>query len=152
MVAGRVGASIAAEIGTMKVTEQIDALRTLSTNPLQYLIAPRIVASIIVLPLLVIIADIIGIMGGYVVSVYSLDFNSTIYIKNTFKHLETMDVVQGLAKAAVFGFIISSVSSYCGYNSTQGAQGVGRATTTAVVFSSILILLVNYFLTQLFFV
>lgn len=151
MVAGRVGASIAAELGTMKVTEQIDALVTLSTDPMKYLVTPRVIACTIMLPFLVIIADIIGVMGGYLVAVYSLDFNPTIYLQNTFKYLEVQDVVQGLVKSMIFGMIIASIGSYCGYYSNKGAQGVGAATTAAVVLSSILILLSNYVLTQLFF-
>lgn len=151
MVAGRVGASIAAEIGTMKVTEQIDALRTLSTNPFKYLIAPRVIAGTLMLPLLVLIADIIGVMGGYLVSVHSLGFSPGPYITNTFKYLERIDVVSGLVKAGFFGFIISITGCYCGYNSKRGAEGVGVATTNAVVVSSILILLLNYFITGWFF-
>jgi len=151
MVAGRVGASIAAEIGTMKVTEQVDALVVMSTDPVKYLFAPRIIASIIVLPLLVMIADIIGVMGGYLVATYNLDFNPVIYLQNTAKYLKFMDVVSGLVKSAVFGFIIATIGCYFGANSGRGAQGVGRATTSAVVVSSILILLSNYILTKLFF-
>ncbi len=151
MVAGRVGASIAAEIGTMKVTEQIDALRTLSTNPFKYLVAPRIWASIITMPLLVLVADIIGVLGGYLVSVYVLDFSAGNYIINSFKFLEKIDVVMGLVKAGVFGFIIAVISCYFGYNSRGGAEGVGVATTNAVVCSSIMILLANYIITGLFF-
>jgi len=151
MVAGRVGASIAAEIGTMRVTEQIDALYTLSTNPIKYLVLPRVIASVITLPCLVLIGDIIGVMGGYLVSVYKLGFNSTNYIVNTFKYLETVDVVSGLVKAATFGFIIAVVSCYNGYYSDKGAKGVGSATTAAVVQSSIFILISNYLITELFF-
>jgi phospholipid/cholesterol/gamma-HCH transport system permease protein len=151
MVAGRVGASMAAEIGTMRVTEQIDALRTLSTNPFKYLVAPRIIAGIIMMPFLVLIADIIGVLGGYLVSVYSLGFSSVPYISNTFKFLETIDVVSGLVKAGFFGFIIAVMGCYFGYNSDRGAEGVGIATTNAVVSSSILILLMNYAITGWFF-
>ncbi len=151
MVAGRVGASIAAEIGTMKVTEQIDALFTLSTDPIKYLVVPRVVAALLTMPCLVLIGDIIGVMGGYLVSVYKLDFNSTSYIKNTVEYLEIIDVVSGLVKAAVFGFIIAIMSCYHGYYSDKGAKGVGSATTDAVVSSSILILLSNYLITELFF-
>lgn len=151
MVAGRVGASMAAEIGTMKVTEQIDALRTLSTNPFKYLFTPRILAGIIMMPFLVLIADIIGVMGGYLVSVHSLGFSSGPYIANTFKYLESIDVISGLVKAGFFGFIISVVGCYFGYNSNRGAEGVGIATTNAVVTSSILILLTNYIITGWFF-
>ncbi len=151
MVAGRVGASIAAEIGTMRVTEQIDALYTLSTDPIKYLVSPRVLAAAVTLPCLVFVGDIIGVMGGYMVSVHKLDFNSANYIINTFKYLERMDVISGLVKAFVFGIIISTVSCYSGYSSDKGAKGVGRATTMAVVSSSILILLSNYAITEMFF-
>jgi phospholipid/cholesterol/gamma-HCH transport system permease protein len=151
MVAGRIGAAMAAEIGTMKVTEQLDALRTLSTNPFQYLVAPRLLAGTIMLPVLVLIADIIGIFGGYMVGVYKLNFNAATYLKQTYDFLEPMDVISGLTKAAVFGFIVALMGCYHGYNSGRGAQGVGRATTNAVVASSILILIFNYILTQAFF-
>ncbi len=151
MVAGRVGASIAAELGTMRVTEQIDALYTLSTDPIKYLISPRVLACIISLPCLVLTGDVIGVMGGYLVSVNKLGFNSANYITNTLLYLERIDVISGLVKAAVFGLIISVVSCYNGYNSDKGAKGVGLATTNAVVHSSILILLSNYLITELFF-
>lgn len=151
MVAGRVGASIAAEIGTMRVTEQIDALVTLSTNPFKYLISPRIIAAVISLPILVCIADIIGVMGGYLVAVHKLDFNSASYLKATFDYLEFKDVFSGLVKAAVFGFIIALMGCYYGFNSGKGAEGVGRATTSAVVAASVFILLSNYFITEMFF-
>jgi phospholipid/cholesterol/gamma-HCH transport system permease protein len=151
MVAGRVSAAIAAELGTMRVTEQIDALSTLSTNPFKYLVAPRLLAAVISMPLLVVIADIIGIMGGYVVGTTTLGFNSAAYIKNTVDFLEFGDVFSGLVKAAVFGFIIALMGCYHGFNSKGGAQGVGRATTSAVVSASILILAANYALTSLLF-
>ncbi|MBJ26256.1 MAG: ABC transporter permease [Rhodospirillaceae bacterium] len=151
MVAGRVGAAMAAEIGTMRVTEQIDALTTLSTNPFKYLIAPRLIAGTITLPLLVIVADIIGVLGGYLVSVYKLGFNSDAYITNTFEFLQTMDVVSGLVKAAVFGFLITLMGCYHGYHSRGGAQGVGSATTNAVVSGAILVLIFNYIITEAFF-
>ncbi len=151
MVAGRVGAAIAAEIGTMRVTEQIDALSTLSTNPYKYLIAPRLIVATIMLPILVLIADIIGIFGGFVISVYQLNFNAGAYIHNTLDILETMDVVSGLVKAAAFGFIIALMGCYHGFHSKGGAQGVGAATTNAVVSAAILILISNYFITALLF-
>jgi phospholipid/cholesterol/gamma-HCH transport system permease protein len=151
MVAGRVSAAIAAELGTMRVTEQIDALTTLSTNPHKYLVVPRVVAAVITLPLLVFIADIIGIMGGFVVSTGSLDFNAGVYIKNTADFLKLDDVTSGLIKAAVFGFIIATMGCFHGFNSKGGAQGVGRATTNAVVTASILILAANYVMTSLLF-
>lgn len=151
MVAGRVGASMAAEIGTMRVTEQIDALRTLSTNPIKYLVAPRIIAGVLMLPFLVLIADIIGVLGGYLVSVHSLGFSPGPYISNSFKFLEKIDVVSGLVKSAFFGFVIAIMGCYFGYNSNRGAEGVGIATTNAVVSASIVILLLNYIITGWFF-
>jgi phospholipid/cholesterol/gamma-HCH transport system permease protein len=151
MVAGRIGAAMAAEIGTMRVTEQIDALKTLSTNPYKYLVVPRIVAGILMMPILVLIGDIIGIYGGYIVGVYKLGFNPANYISATWQNLETMDIVSGLTKAAVFGFVVTLLGCYNGYRSKGGAQGVGTATTNAVVSSSILILILNYILTELFF-
>jgi phospholipid/cholesterol/gamma-HCH transport system permease protein len=151
MVAGRIGAAMAAEIGTMRVTEQIDALDTLATNPLKYLVAPRLIAGLTMLPLLVLTADIIGVFGGYVVSVFKLGFNPGTYIKNTIDFMETQDVVSGLVKAAVFGLLVTLMGCYHGYHSKGGAQGVGMATTNAVVSASILILCFNYFITELFF-
>lgn len=151
MVAGRIGASMAAEIGTMRVTEQIDALTTLSTNPYKYLIAPRILAGLTMLPLLVLVGDIIGVFGGYIVSIYKLGFNPATYVKQTFDYLETIDVVSGLVKAGAFGFIVTLMGCYHGYNSRGGAQGVGVATTNAVVSAAILILIFNYVITELFF-
>lgn len=151
MVAGRVGASIAAEIGTMRVTEQIDALVTLSVNPFKYLIAPRVIAGTLTLPLLVLIGDIIGVYGGYIVGVHTLDFSSGNYITQTWDILERMDVISGLIKAGVFGFLVTMMGCYHGFNSGRGAQGVGTATTYAVVSASILILVFNFILTQVFF-
>jgi len=151
MVAGRIGASIAAEIGTMRVTEQIDALTTLSVNPYKYLIAPRIIAGTVMLPVLVLIADVIGVYGGYIVSIYSLGFSEGSYLHQTWHILETMDVVSGLVKAGVFGFIVTMMGCYHGFNSGRGAQGVGAATTYAVVSASILILISNFLITRVFF-
>jgi len=151
MVAGRIGAAMAAEIGTMRVTEQIDALTTLSTNPMRYLVAPRLIAGLATLPILVLVADIIGVFGGFSVSVYKLGFNPAGYLKNTFDYLETQDVVVGLVKAGVFGFIIALMGCYNGYHSRGGAEGVGSATTAAVVSASVLILSFNYVITELFF-
>ena len=151
MVAGRVGSSMAAEIATMRVTEQIDALTTLSTNPLKMLVFPRILAGVLMLPLLVFIADIIGVFGGYLVCVYKLDFNSGNYIQSTIKYLEYDDVISGLIKAATFGFAISLMGCYHGYQSERGASGVGRATINAVVSSSVIILILNYVLTSVLF-
>ena len=139
MVAGRMGAAMAAEIGTMRVTDQIDALGTLSTNPMKYLVTPRLLAGVLALPLLVVVADILGVAGGFLVSTAKLQI------------LTTNDVVAGLAKAGVFGFLIALMGCYHGYNSRGGAQGVGAATTGAVVAASILILMFDYVLTELFF-
>jgi phospholipid/cholesterol/gamma-HCH transport system permease protein len=151
MVAGRAGAAIAAEIGTMKVTEQIDALKTLSTNPFSYLVTPRVVAGIISLPFLVLIGDIIGVLGGYLICVNLLNFNPSVYLQNTYNFVEFIDIFSGLVKAAVFGFIITFIGCYFGFNTKGGAQGVGQSTTYSVVSSSILILLMNYIITSLFF-
>jgi phospholipid/cholesterol/gamma-HCH transport system permease protein len=151
MVSGRIGAAMAAEIGTMSVTEQIDALTTLSTNPFKYLVAPRLIAGVLMLPLLVLVADIIGVFGGSLVSVYKLGVNPTVYLERTWDILEPLDVVSGLVKAAVFGFLISLMGCYHGYHSRGGAQGVGAATTNAVVSASVLILAFNYIITELFF-
>ncbi|MEQ8639485.1 MAG: ABC transporter permease [Alphaproteobacteria bacterium] len=151
MVAGRIGAAIAAEIGTMRVTEQIDALTTLKTDPLRYLVAPRLIAATLLLPILVLIADIIGVLGGYLVSVYKLGFAGDVYLINTMDFVEPLDVVSGLVKAAVFGFLVALMGCYHGYRSRGGAQGVGQATTNAVVSASILILVFNFIVTELFF-
>jgi phospholipid/cholesterol/gamma-HCH transport system permease protein len=151
MVAGRVGASMAAELGTMRVTEQIDALTTLSTDPFKYLVWPRLLAGLLMLPLLVVVADVIGVFGGYIVGIYKLGFGPYEYLNRTFEFLETQDVVSGLVKAAVFGFLVALMGCYQGYHSAGGAQGVGAATTKAVVSASILILTANYVVTEIFF-
>ena len=151
MVSGRAGAAIAAEIGTMKVTEQIDALKTLSTNPFCYLVTPRIIAGLISLPILVLIGDIIGVLGGYLICVNLLNFNPSVYLQNTYNFVQFIDIFSGLVKAAVFGFIITFIGCYFGFNTKGGAQGVGQSTTYSVVSSSILILLMNYIITSLFF-
>ncbi|MDT8856116.1 ABC transporter permease [Paracoccaceae bacterium Fryx2] len=151
MVAARVASSIAAEIGTMKVTEQIDALVTLSTNPLKYLAVPRVLAATLVMPVLVAVGDAIGIAGGWIVGVNRLGFNSATYLKNTIDFLEPWDVGSGLVKGAAFGFIVALLGCWHGMNSGRGAQGVGRATKSAVVAASILILAANYLLTEVFF-
>jgi phospholipid/cholesterol/gamma-HCH transport system permease protein len=151
MVAGRVGAAMAAEIGTMRVTDQIDALTTLSTDPLRYLVLPRLVAGLVTMPLLVLVADIIGVFGGYLVAVYRFHFNPAAYLTNTEHYLEARDVVSGLVKAAVFGLIVALMGCYQGYHSRGGAQGVGQATTYAVVSASVMILVFDYLLTAAFF-
>ncbi|ARE39986.1 ABC-type transport system permease component [Rhodovulum sp. P5] len=151
MVAARVASSIAAEIGTMKVTEQIDALVTLSTDPMRYLTVPRVLAATLSVPVLVAVGDSIGIFGGYLVGTGRLDLNAAAYLKNTAAYLEVWDVTSGLIKGAVFGFIIALVGCYFGMNSGRGAQGVGRATKQAVVTASVMILAANYILTEVFF-
>ncbi len=151
MVAGRVGAAMAAELGTMRVTDQIDALRTLSTNPMKYLVAPRLLAGLLALPLLVLVADVLGVGGGFLVAVAKLGFDAHSYIAATVNFLTGTDVAVSLAKAAVFGAIVALMGCFHGYNSRGGAQGVGAATTSAVVSASILILAFDYVLTELFF-
>lgn len=151
MVAGRVGAATAAEIGTMRVTEQIDALVTLSTNPFKFLVAPRVVAGVVMLPFLVLVADIIGVYGGYLVGIHKLGFSAGSYLRNTFDFLEAKDVISGLIKSAIFGFVITLMGAYHGFYSKGGANGVGVATTNAVVTASMLILLSNYVATEFFF-
>lgn len=151
MVAGRLGASMAAEIGTMKVTEQIDALTTLSVNSYKYLAFPRLVTGTLLVPFLVLIDDIIGILGGYLVGVYYLNFNAANYIRNTLESMVTWDIISGLIKGAIFGFVICLMGCYQGYFSKGGAEGVGRATTNSVVASSIMILLLDGVLTFLLF-
>jgi phospholipid/cholesterol/gamma-HCH transport system permease protein len=151
MVAARVASSIAAEIGTMKVTEQIDALVTLSTHPLKYLAVPRVLAATLAVPVLVAVGDAIGIAGGWLVGVNRLGFNSATYLKNTVDFLEGWDIGSGLVKGAAFGFIVALMGCYHGMNSGRGAQGVGRATKSAVVAASVMILAANYVLTEVFF-
>jgi phospholipid/cholesterol/gamma-HCH transport system permease protein len=151
MVSGRVGSAMAAELGTMQVTEQIDALYTLAINPIQYLIVPRLLASMIVVPILTVFADLMGILGGLLISVYLLDANPTTYTKRTYDFLDLDDIYIGLFKALVFGMIIAAIGCYQGFTTRGGAEGVGRSTTKAVVMASLLILVANYFVTALFF-
>lgn len=151
MVSGRAGAAMAAEIGTMQVTDQVDALTTLSTDPMKYLVTPRLLAGVIAMPLLVVVADILGVLGGYLVATLRLGFSSVGFLQNTFSALHANDVVSGLIKAAVFGFVIALMGCFHGYRSRGGAQGVGGATTAAVVSASVLILALDYILTQIFF-
>ncbi|WP_297507142.1 ABC transporter permease [uncultured Caulobacter sp.] len=150
MLAGRVSAAIAAEIGAMRATEQIDAMRTLSTDPFRYLVGPRLLAGVLMLPLLTAVADTIGVAGGWLVATRVLAFNPTVYIRNTLDFLQAWDVVSGLIKASVFGFIVALMGCYHGYNASGGARGVGRATTHAVVSSAILIFASDYLLTTVF--
>ena len=150
MVTGRVGSAMAAEIGTMRVTEQIDALTSLATEPVQYLIVPRVTASVLMMPLLVIMGDAVGIYGGYLVAVQLLGANPVAYLDNSFQYLHVSDdVVSGIIKAAVFGLVFSLIACVRGYMTTGGAEGVGRSTTRAVVAGSLSVLVVDFFLTKL---
>ena len=151
MVTARAGSAMAAEIGTMKVTEQVDALYVMAANPIQYLIVPRVIAGVIMVPFLTIISDFVGIVGGYFVGVGLLNINSGIFMKNITKMVELSDIFNGLVKAACFGLILSLVGCYKGFHAIGGAEGVGRATTEAVVLASITILISDYFLTALMF-
>lgn len=149
IVAGRVGAAMAAQVGTMKVTEQIDALETLATDPAEYLVMPRFVAAAIMLPILTVCADIVGIAGGLVIAVTQLGQDGGLYINATFEQLEISDVMSGLVKSVFFGMIVAIISCYQGLTATGGAEGVGKATTRAVVLSLTLILVSDFFLTVL---
>lgn len=151
MVAGRAGSAIAAEIGTMRITEQIDALQTLQINPFQYLIIPRVLAGIIVLPLLALFSIMFGVLGGYFVCIYKLSLNGEIFKLGIKEMLVLMDIYGGMIKASIFGFILTAIGSYKGYYTTGGAKGVGKATTEAVVVSSIMIIISNYFLAAILF-
>jgi phospholipid/cholesterol/gamma-HCH transport system permease protein len=151
MVTGRVGSSMAAEIGTMRVTEQIDALKALATDPVQYLFVPRVIAGILMLPFLVVLGDALGVGGGYLVAVKMMDANPVLYEQNTYQFLEMNDIWSGLIKAAIFGLILTLTGCVRGYYTRGGAEGVGRATTHAVVSSSLIILLSDFFLTKLLF-
>ena len=151
MIAARVTSSIAAEIATMKVTEQIDALATLSTDPMKYLVAPRLLAALIVLPCLVAIGDLIGIAGGYLIATTTLGFNPATYLQNTVDFLEMPDMISSLAKGCTFGGIAALMGCYFGMNARRGAQGVGRATKSSVEAAAVLILAANVLLTGAFF-
>jgi phospholipid/cholesterol/gamma-HCH transport system permease protein len=151
MVAGRVASAMAAELGTMRVTEQIDALVTLRTDPFRWLVVPRLLAAVLVMPLLVLVSNALGVMGGWLLATQRLGFNSAQYLATTARYLEADDVISSLVKAAVFGFFIALMGCYHGYHSGGGAAGVGRATTNAVVSSFILILLSNLIITVIVF-
>ena len=151
MVTGRAGSAITAELATMRITEQIDALKTLCINTYQYLVIPRMLASAIMLPLLTLFAMIFGIAGGYMISVYVLDLNGQQYLSEIKKFIELSDITGGLIKAGVFGLILSWVGTYKGYTTRGGARGVGISTTKSVVISSIMILIANYFLASILF-
>ncbi len=149
MVTGRAGSAITAEIGTMRITEQIDALRTLRINTFQYLVVPRILAATFILPCLTAFAMIFGVVGGYIICVHVLELSPEDYINSIKNFVELSDITSGLIKSAVFGLILSWVGTYKGFYTTGGARGVGIATTQSVVISSIMILISNYFLTKM---
>jgi phospholipid/cholesterol/gamma-HCH transport system permease protein len=151
IVTGRAGAAMAAELGTMRVTEQIDALETLATNPVKYLVVPRFISGMIMLPALTVITDIVGILGGYFVTVILLGVSSKKYMMATWSYLEIQDIYSGLVKACFFGAAFTLISCYKGFYTKGGAEGVGRATTGAVVYSSMTILISDYFLSALMF-
>jgi phospholipid/cholesterol/gamma-HCH transport system permease protein len=151
MAAGRVGSAMAAELGTMRVTEQIDALYAMATEPVHYLVVPRVNASILMLPLLTLVGDAVGVFGGWMVAVGLFNANSYLYMERTFQFLEVNDVTSGLVKAAFFGLILSVTGCAKGFYTTGGAEGVGRATTSAVVLASLYILLSDFFLTKVLF-
>ncbi len=151
MVTARAGSAMAAELGTMRVTEQIDALYVMAANPVKHLIVPRIVATVLMLPLLTVVSDFMGIIGGYFVGVPLLGINEGAFVKNITKYVDLSDIYNGLTKAAVFGLILALIGCYKGFNTKGGAEGVGRATTEAVVLASISILISDYFLTAIMF-
>jgi phospholipid/cholesterol/gamma-HCH transport system permease protein len=149
LIAGRCGSAMGAELGTMRVTEQIDALEVLATDPVHYLVVPRVWATVLTLPLLIVLADVIGIAGGYAISVFYFGANPVTYLENTFRYMDYDDVTSGLVKAAVFGLLVAVVGCQKGYFTRGGAEGVGRATTRAVVLASIAILISDFFLTKI---
>ncbi|MBU2053886.1 MAG: ABC transporter permease [Proteobacteria bacterium] len=151
MVTARAGSAMAAELGTMRVTEQIDALYVMAVNPVKHLIVPRVIAGVLMVPLLTVVADFVGILGGYFVGVHVLGINSGVFVKNITRLVELDDIYNGLVKAACFGLILSLIGCYKGFNTRGGAEGVGRATTEAVVLASISILISDYFLTAIMF-
>jgi phospholipid/cholesterol/gamma-HCH transport system permease protein len=151
MVTARAGSAMAAELGTMRVTEQIDALYVMAANPVKHLIVPRVIAGVVMLPLLTVVADFVGIVGGYFVGVHVLGINSGVFVKNITRIVDLEDIYNGLVKAACFGLILSLIGCYKGFNARGGAEGVGRATTEAVVLASITILVSDYFLTAIMF-
>lgn len=151
VIAGRVGAAITAELATMKVTEQIEALETIGLNPVRYLVAPRFLALIIMLPCLVLLGDLIGMFGGYVVGTMSLDLNSGLYIDTTLRFLTTKDILTGLFKSAIFGAIIAMIACHKGLTTEGGAEGVGRSTTKSVVYSFILVIVADAIMTAIFY-
>jgi len=151
LVTGRSGSGIAAELGTMRVTEQIDALYVMAANPIKYLIVPRVLAGAVTLPLLTIVADVMGFLGGYLVGVVFLGINRGLFVGNTIDYLNASDIYNGLAKSIVFGLILTLIGCYKGFYTRGGAEGVGRSTTEAVVLSSILILVSDYIMTAIMF-
>ena len=151
ILAGRAGSAMGAELGSMRVSEQIDALEVMATDPIHYLVVPRVWAAVLTLPLLVVLADAVGIYGGYLVSVVLMDANPVVYMDNTFQFMQVHDFTSGLIKSAVFGLLLAVIGCQKGFYTTGGAEGVGRSTTNAVVIASIAILIADFFLTKLLF-
>ncbi len=151
VIAGRVGAAITAELGTMKVTEQVEALESMALNPVRFLVVPRFLALVIMLPCLTILADAVGIFGGFLIGVFNLNINAALYMDTTFRFLTTKDVMTGVIKSFVFGGVIALIGCYFGLNTRGGAEGVGKATTTSIVTSFILVILADCVLTAVFF-
>jgi phospholipid/cholesterol/gamma-HCH transport system permease protein len=151
MVTARAGSAMAAELGTMRVTEQIDALYVMAANPVKHLIVPRVIAGVLMVPLLTVVSIFFGIAGGYFVGIDVLNINEGTFVKNIYKLVDLNDIYSGLVKAACFGLILSVIGCYKGFNTSGGAEGVGRATTEAVVLASITILISDYFLTAIMF-
>jgi phospholipid/cholesterol/gamma-HCH transport system permease protein len=151
MVTARAGSAIAAELGTMRVTEQIDAMEVMGVNPVRYLIVPRVVAGMIVVPILVAIVDFIGVIGGFLIGVKVLGVNEGVFWNKIFQFVQNNDLRSGLIKAVFFGLILTFVACYTGYSASKGAEGVGKATTHSVVISSVMILMADYILTAFLF-
>lgn len=151
MVTGRAGSAMAAELGTMRVTEQIDALYVMAANPIKYLVVPRIIAGLVMLPILTVVANFVGVVGGYLVGVKLLGINAGLFIGKTVEIVDLADILNGLVKAGVFGVIMALIGCYKGFYTKGGAEGVGRATTEAVVMASVLILISDYIMTAIMF-
>ncbi len=149
MVTGRVGSGIASELGSMVVTEQIDAMRALGTDPTKKLVTPRLIATTTMLPLLTVMADLLGLVGGWIVSLYTLKLNTSLYWNTALRSIDYNNALEGLLKPIVFGFLVGMVGCYCGLRTRGGTQGVGRSTTQSVVTASILVIVADFFLSKL---
>lgn len=151
VIAGRVSSSITAELGTMRITEQIDALESMAINSFEYLIVPKVLACMIMFPILIILSNGIGIIGGYCTAVYQLDIDSTTYLNSVFSLISFKDIFVGIFKSFIFGIVISIIACYCGFNTKEGAIGIGKSITSAVINSGILIVITNYLISYIFF-